>query len=290
MERQFHRLASHVSDGDIYVVANNTSGRCLVPSSLPAVVFTEADLEGMGLARGVDDSMVWYNVDYPLYHFVKIRPNNDYIMIFEYYAVVNTSVDDLIAAVHRNKTDLVGLTKGVTSGAWMWQPSCGELYQAKDIRKHLLPIAVFSRRAVTYLFERRLIVSEMLRQKQISRWPHCEAFIPTELALGGYKIEELAEFGSTASFDYHPAYLENDVDLLVSETFVHPVLDEARYAASTIKYQTRPERFFHPASDFHRQLARLPIRFYLRPLLHAFLDRIMAIPEVFARRVWQRAH
>lgn len=288
VERQYRRLVAQVGQGDVFIVANNTSGTCNAIAGLPFVTFTERDIEALGYARAGAGELLWYNVDYALYYFVKHHADYDYYVIFEYDVVSNVPLDDLLAKAHARGVDLIGLTKGDPVSQWWFRSTCLEAYDEATIRKMLLPLAVYSKRAVAHLSRRRLDLADALRSGRITQWPHCEAFIVTELALGGFKIDELCDYGSTAKLSYEPAYLEQDLGNLGSDSFIHPVLDPIRYAANIIKYEWRPEKYFLPSSEFRRRLAPFPVRAYAKPLGRAIRGRIMKLPDILARKLRAR--
>ncbi len=290
IERQYRRLLAQVSSGDVFIVANNTSGQCGAIEGLPFVTFTEGDLETMGYARAgaKGGEFLWYNVDYPLYFFRQRYPDYDYYILFEYDVVANVQFDELVATARTRGADLIGLTKGEPLEEWPFRASCDGIYTRTEVRKMLLPLGVFSRRAVDLLSERRLQLSDLFRAGRIDHWPYCEAFMPTELFLAGFGIDELSSYGSTSSLDFAPAHLEDDLEALGSEGFVHPVLDGPRYIASAIKYEHKPERFFLRSHDFRRRLTRFPARAYVKPLGQAFRKRARASLRFLLRRIASR--
>ncbi len=285
IERQFERVRAQVTNGDVFIVANNTSGACGAVEGLPFVAFHEDEIEAMGYARAGDGELLWYNVDYALYYFMRLKPDYDYYVLFEYDVVINMELDALVAAVAESGKDLVGLTKGGPVSNWWFRSSCLDVYAEADIRKMLLPLGVFSKRAVEYLSERKLYLSNLLRSGKILRWPHCEAFIVTELALAHFEIDELTHYGTTSKFSFSPAYLEQELEGFRTESFIHPVLDTQRFIANVIKYEWRPETFFIKKSEFRRQLTRVPPRDYILPLSRALGKRMGRMPHFFARKI-----
>lgn len=277
IERQFSRLRQQVGMGDVYIVANNTAGTCPQVAGLPFMTFTERDLESMGLARGGPGEMLWNNVDYALYYFMRAYPEYDYYVLFEYDVVTNIDIDDMMARILRDRVDLVGATKGPPVENWWFRKTCEDIYPAKDVVKMLLPVGIFSNRAARLLFERKLLLSKEFLDGTAQNWPHCEAFIPTELSLAGFRLGELSSYAAIARYSHEPAYLEEDTAPLAANECVHPVLDTRRYIASTIRYEGRPETFFIPGSAFRRKLARFPPGFYMPLLTNAFGRRLVAI-------------
>jgi hypothetical protein len=285
IDRQYGRLCDQIGNGDVFVVANNTSGTCNPPDDLPLVSFCEGDIVDLGYAKGGSGEMLWYNVDYALYYFAKLKPDYDYYVLFEYDVVVTVPLDEVIAAVHASGIDLVGLSTSDPISEWWFRSSCLEVYKEEELRKMLLPLGIFSSNAVRHLSRRRLELSGDLRSGQLQTWPHCEAFIPTELARAGYVIEELSRFGPSEHLNHTPPLLEHDLGAMQGESFLHPVLDTPRYVANAIKYEYRPESFFLPSSILRQRLRRVAVGHYVGPLCNALRARAASLPHILARRL-----
>ncbi|MBO1325510.1 hypothetical protein K2X14_10770 [Acetobacter sp. TBRC 12305] len=283
IERQFARLRQIVRHGDVHIVANNTAGTCPPVAGLPFMTFTESELEAMGLARGGEGEMLWNNVDYALYYFMKACPDYDYYILFEYDVMANIDLDAVMAKVLDDRADLVGTTKGPPLKNWWFRQTCADVYPEDDVVKMLLPLGIFSNRAVRFLFEKRLSMSARLPDGSARNWPHCEAFIPTELSLAGFKLAELSSYGAIERYSHEPAYLEDDVKTPAVDEFIHPVLDTSRYIASAIRYEGRPETYFIPGSPFRRKLARFPRGFYMPLLRDAFRRRFVSLNQKLRR-------
>ncbi len=114
------------------------------------------------------------------------------------------------------------------------------------------------------LFDKRLTFSAEIRAGAIQCWPFCEGFIPTELAVGGFRLMELSDLGTTDRYDWWPPVLEDNLPELARQTFIHPVLDRARYVDSTLRIFQAPE-LFDSRSDLRRHLSRVPVRVYGPP-------------------------
>ena len=274
VERQYQRVLARVQGGDVFILANNTTGSCDNIPHKAAIKFTEDNLLAMGLARAGENNLLWYNVDYPLYYFCKIRPDYSHIALIEFDVVLNIMVDKVIEYCIKKDVDLIGLTLDPSLDEWVWTYTCSDHYDIKDIRKFLLPFGVFTQRAVTHLFGKRLEHSREFQRKTSSRWPHCEAFIPTELALAGFKLAELSELGRTQRFNFRPTTYEADLPSLQDEAFIHPVLDKTRYIQSVLKYSVRTESYFLPGSPIGAGLRRFPVADYRRYLLDALFKRV----------------
>lgn len=273
--RQYRRLAARIKSGDLFVLLDETNGR--IPVSGGAVVsHTQDSVKALGLADAGTGNMLWYNGDYPLYAFYHHHPDYAHYVMVEYDVAVHGDVDAMIAHVAREGIGFVGLTKGESVAEWPHTASCLDAYAVEDVKKRLFCFAIFSRDAVRRLFERRLSLSRDLAEGRIQRWPFCEGYIPTELARSGFKLAELSELGTTDLYDWRPAFPETDLGELKRHTFVHPVLDPARYVQATIKGAWSTSDVLDPRSAFMRRLRRVPLSVYGAPLAAALRHRVAA--------------
>jgi hypothetical protein len=272
-QRQFERLMARAAGCDVYVVVDETAGPVDGISHDRIMRHTELDVLDMGLPRAGEGNLLWFNGDYPLYLFVRRHPGYSYLLQLEYDAVLNQDVAPLLARMQREGLDFVGLTKGDAAAPWPWERTCRGLYDAATLRHQLICVSAFSADALEYLRGQRLLHAAKLQAERISAWPMCEAFIATELAVGGFRIAELSQFGSTGAYDHWPPFLENELPAMAEHDFVHPVLDEPRYVDSMLKYHVGLEGYLHVNSLFHRKLRRLPPGAYARALVSSFLGK-----------------
>ncbi len=270
--RQFDRLLAVADGTDVFVLVDETNGPVDVPYDR-VIRVTEASLLALGLARAGEGNLLWFNGDYPLYAFLQACPDYDYTLQLEYDVVINQPIAGLVARAAAEGVDYVGLTKGAAPQDWFWRDSCAGIYALDELRHQLICLSLFSRAALRHLFERRLVHAASRRSGAMAAWPFCEAFIPSELAQGGFAIRELSSFGDTRAYDHWPPYLEADADGLSEHDFVHPVLDEPRYIASLHKYHIGLAGYLNPASLFHSKLRRLPARRYVTVLADSFLTK-----------------
>ena len=268
-QRQFDRLLAVAGGTDVFVLVDETQGPVAVPHDRVMRV-TETALLAMGLARAGEGNLLWFNGDYPLYAFLQDQPDYDYYLQLEYDVVINRPVAGLVAQAASEGTAYVGLTKGEAARDWFWRDSCAGAYPPDQLRHQLICLSLFSAAALRHLWERRLAHAQARAAGTLAGWPFCEGFIPTELALAGFSCSELDRFGDTDAYDHWPPYLEADAPSLRSHSFVHPVLDQARYVASLHKYRIGLAGYLNPASLFHRKLRRLPRRDYLPVLASSF--------------------
>lgn len=268
-QRQFDRLKPTAEGHDLYVLVDETNGPVTVPHDRVLRV-TEAELVDMGLARAGTGNLLWFNGDYPLYRFIEMHGEYDYVLQLEYDVVTNFSLTDMIRQAASRGVDYVGLTKGEDTPHWPWVDTCADVYTLSEIRHQLICLSLFSRRALQLLWRRRLELSRAFTDGQISAWPMCEAFIATELEQAGMICRELSDYGDTSRYDHWPPYLEADIGQAKEKVFVHPVLDEERYVSSLLKYKIGLGGYLNPLSLYHRKLRRLRTSRYLSALAASF--------------------
>ena len=269
-QRQFERLLAVSSGTDVFVLVDETNGPVAGIPHDRVVRTTEHALLRMGLARAGEGNLLWYNGDYPLYRFAELYPDYTYVLQLEYDVVINAPLAAFILWAQRNGADFVGLTMDEPASEWFWRGSCAEAYPADDIRNQLVCLCLFSSRALTFLYEKRLALSDAYRSGTLRSWPIWEGFVPTELALAGMRCLELSAFADMDAYDHWPPYLEADIETLRHHCFVHPVLDPTRFVASMQKYHIGLAGYLNPASLFHRKLRSLPVLAYASALTSSF--------------------
>ncbi len=283
--RQFDRLLAHAEGTDVFVLVDETNGPVAGIEHDRVLRVTEAGLLQMGFARAGEGSLLWFNGDYPLYRFLQLYPDYDYVLQLEYDVQVGRPLIELVQRASAERVDYVGLTKGEPVPEWFWLDSMVQAYAASDVRHQLICLSLFSAAALHHLWQVRLEHAAAWRAGTLTAWPFCEGFIPTQLAAGGFACRELSDFGSTNAYDHWPPFLEGDKDSVAGEDFVHPVLDEKRFVASMHKYHVGLGGFLNPASQFHRKLRRLPPRRYASVLLSSFVQKARRTLSDAARAV-----
>ncbi len=272
-QRQFDRLLAVAQGTTVFVLVDETNGPVAGIDHPRVVRVTEAGLLAMGLARAGEGNLLWFNGDYPLYRFAELHPDYDIYVQLEYDVLIHQPIAALAARMQEKGVDYVGLTKGEPVDEWFWRGTMAQAYPAPAVRKHLICLCAFSAAALRHLWQARLAHAEAWRAGTLTVWPFCEGFIPTELATAGFALGELSDFGGTQTYDHWPPYLEADVPVLADQTFVHPVLDEARFIASLHKYRIGLAGYLNPVSQFHRKLRRLPPRRYASALATSFATK-----------------
>ena len=272
-QRQFDRLLSQVGAGHVYVLVDETNGKVEGINHDRVVRITEQDMLGMGLPRAGTGNLLWYNGDYPLYYFLQRHGSYDYYLQLEYDVVLNTDADGLVSRMADDAADFVGLTKGEPVQEWAWLSTCEGIYDLAEIRYKLICLSLFSRRALAALMARRLAMAAQLQSGVIETWPFCEGFIATEMGRNGFVSVELSQYADTGAYDSWPPYVESDLPIMADSPVIHPVLDQARYISSLLKYKVGLIGYMDVNSLLHRKLRRLPADAYISALVRSFSQK-----------------
>ena len=260
--RQLERLKARSGTGDIYVLADDTNGRVEPIPHDRVIRMTEDDLIARGFAKSdPEHPMFWHSADYSLYPVYEDLPPYDCYMTIEYDAVVNVELDDLVAEFTAQTLDFVGMRVNEPLSQWAWRPSFEDVYDVAMARVYLNAIALYSRRAVALLRDRRLEQSQWYNSGAVQSLPLSEAFIPTELEQKLYRIGDLRDFGDVSRYDWWPPTPEVELDELVNYPFIHPVLTDERCADSLLRYDR--ELLFQPNGVIAKRLSHLEPGIYI---------------------------
>ncbi|NHN86940.1 hypothetical protein GOB93_20510 [Acetobacter musti] len=275
-----YKMVKQNSPFEVIILANNTNGICPPINNLPFVTFCIADFEKMGLYIGDKSDCTWYNADYPLYYYFKLFNKYDYYIIWEYDVVVRANISVLMERVIKDFQDVVAFTVDDPFYDCDYIYSISGVYPKDTVEKTYFPFAVFSRRAVAELLSRRLYLSDQINSGKIKVWPHAELFMGTELKTSRLTVSQLTDYGAANFFSHYPPLFEGDIQTMVEEQFLHPVLDAKRYVNSIIRYEGRPGRYFNPTSLFHKTLRRFPFSLYKRDLYAALIKRATRVRKI----------
>lgn len=253
--RRFADFLTRCPGAEPWIVVDDTHG--YVEGVRYERVFrtTEADMLRMGMPDEPAGKLNWYNNDYPLLAFYEVYPDFRYYVMVEHDAVVQRNLDSLVTDLAAEEIDLVGTPVKTPIEAWGWVPTLEPLWSRDRLVRFLLNVAAFSARSVAYLLQQRRQLARRYAAGELSQWPLGEGFIPSVLRDGGFRLESLDRFGSTACLDWWPPYHESDLPTLGHETFLHPVLMGKRYVESVLRYPP-PETWFQPGSLLRRKLDR----------------------------------
>ena len=286
VERQFRRFAEAAVGCDVFISVDETNGG-VGPIPFEHVVrVTAAELTAFGLpCRTERGALLWWNPDYVHYHFRSHYSEYDTYVFVEYDVVVSGQIAPIVEKAEATGTDLVSLP---IKGPWFWSRFHHQTYPSSQLRPALICFAVFSARALDRLHARRC---EMGVAGVTPYWPSAEAFVPTEVELAGFRHSSLERFGDVTRYNWGPAQLESDVVAGSGTSLQHPVLDDRRYAAATLRTARSVAHILNPRSDLRRRLGRVPRSVY-RPLM---LRAVITVLRMTARqrfdfaRLWLRS-
>jgi hypothetical protein len=253
VERQAQRLAAASGGMDFYVSLDETGGP-VGPIPFERVVrFTCADLQAAGLAmRSPAGGVLWWNPDYAHYQFLEQFPNYDYYLFVEYDCVAQCQLEHFVAQAASRGADLVALRMHSDIRTWHWTPYQRDVYPTDEVDRALLCVSLYSSRALSMLYQRRLAMSV---DPLVRQWPNSELFVPTEVKRAGMTFLELGEFGDVSRYVWFPPKLEDDLPEGGADAFLHPVLDRRRYIHSMIdnRGSLGSGELKHALSRFRRQ-------------------------------------
>jgi hypothetical protein len=267
-QRQLERIKQQTGSGEIFVVVDETAGsvQAITHPEDRVVRISQAIAHDIGLEHSDDTHIFWYSNDYPLHIFTQRYPQYQYYVMVEFDVVLTVGLDALINRLNETGTDFVGEPIRTPLMQWPWRSSCDGWYEIEQIHHWLSCMAFFSNRAAHHLYGRRVAAGQRLRSGAIARLPMCEAVIPTELHLAGFKLMQLNELGSAASYDTWPPQPEEILPDLTGEAFIHPILDMRRCVTKLLATtpdpaalldESHPHRKFFKGATFQHALPHI---------------------------------
>ena len=268
--------------GEVWVVVDDTHG--FVSGVTHDRVFRtrEDDIIRLGLPDEPHGNLHWYNADYQLLAFSRAHADYAYYVMMEHDAAMPRALDAMLERVGGGGVDLVAHPLSDPVREWPWTPSLLEFWPVEKILNQLLAISVFSRRAVAYLWERRLAHAVDFARGTIREWPYCEGYVPTLLHEAGFSLAPLSDFGDTSRHDWWPPHHESELAAIPDGAFAHPVLAGKRYVASMLRFPP-PETWLQDGSFLRAKLDRETPATVVPALVEAFMRR-GDIPALVALR------
>ena len=281
-ERQLRRLEPLCPGGDIFVFKDQTKAFHPVPPRYETLHASEAQCEGLRLQREPMGQVFWYCNDYPTYFLFEAHPEYDYYVVIEYDVGCCISIDALVAEVMTRGVDCVAQPVKTQVADWHWAATGKTVYAPhQPLFGALFCFAVFSRAAVNLLLQRRRALTVQFQKGEIKNWPYGELFMATELAHHGFNTRPLSEFANTDRYDWWPPSTERNLLAGAGDAVLHPVLDDARYIASNLKFTEDLHTYLDPRSLLRRQLDQCD-RTQVMPPLFAELRRRRLSPLLHA--------
>jgi hypothetical protein len=235
VRRRLARVISAAPSGDVYVMIDETNHDPGPIEFDRLIRYRESDVLGLGFAPHGQGSLFWYNADYPLYYFQHLHPEYDMVVMIEYDAVPNADLDGLVQECRDLGIDFVGQPIAKTLDEYWWTGTMLGFYTRDEVKPYLICAAVFSARAVRHLGECRCRQGIAYKLQDASQWPIGETFIGTELSAAGFRVQDLAAFGSLTRSDWWPPTHESELPDFAGDIFIHPVLIGRRYVSSLFK-------------------------------------------------------
>jgi hypothetical protein len=233
--RQLARVYEAAPAGHVYVMMDETAGSAGELLFDRVIRYQEPDLIALGFAAHAQGALFWYNADYPLYYFQTLHPDYDFIVMIEYDAVPQISLDQMVQECRDGGVDFVGQPVPTPVDSYWWSNSMLHFYEYGEIAPYLLCAAVFSGHAVRHLGACRLRQGRDNTVIDEKRWPVGEAFAGTELQRARFCIRELGCFGRLTRYDWWPPVHEAELPDFLGEAMIHPVLVGRRYVVSLFK-------------------------------------------------------
>jgi hypothetical protein len=218
---------------DVYILYDNDR-QDFVPFGIPAILMTSDALSETELlyAPGNMHFGLWKNGDYALYYaMLKLPKVYKYYWMIEYDVHINyRNLNDFFQHFASSETDFIAPYLSRRNASWMWAPHADWLFPA--IYGCLFPIVRISAKALHHCYTARLYHGYKLKAHGLRgrNWPHCEAFVPSQLAQSCFSIRDLNEpeqrFCDLTWFHVEPnrAYhLDNEIFTHPDNRLYHPV-------------------------------------------------------------------
>ena len=267
---RYDQVCQAAQSGDVIVFVDETRGAVAVESGILTARRTTADCERRGLAMIPEAAAFWYNTDYPLYLAAETLAGYDYVLMTEYDCALHLDLDAMIERARAGRVDFAASSIRTPIEIWPWTPSVNGVFPPGSKLAHLTCVCLLSRSAWQHLYARRLRLAEQYRlgvlqgrrevlaaapaAGVVESWPFSEAFMGSELALAGFNLAGLEEFGPTGGYDWWPPHLASQLSPAANPGFFHPVLDGARYVDSLLRLHPSPADWFDPQSDLRTRL------------------------------------
>lgn len=238
VKRRLERVVAAATSGDVFLLLDETRADAGPVAFDRVIRYREADVVALGFPDIADGSLFWYNADYPLYYFRHLKPDYDVIVAIEYDAVPNGDLDEVVREFRRRSLDFVGHAIDKTPETYWWTSTMLRFYERGEVRPTQICAAIFSARAIDHLAARRRHHAAC-GIADAGSWPIGEAFVGTELAHAGFRIDDLTAFGKLTRYDWWPPIHERELPYCTDEIIVHPVLSGRRYLRSLFKSDWR---------------------------------------------------
>jgi hypothetical protein len=183
---------------DVVVLYDNDRGD-FAPFGLSALLMTSEDFRQTDLpyTKGNQHFGLWKNGDYALYHAAAHLPKPyKFYWLIEYDVYINyADLNAFFSIFHHRTEDFIAPYFGPKPAAWMWSSQMRWL--SEHVYGCFFPLLRISAPALHHCHMARLYYGCKLKELGLrgSSWPHCEAFVPTQLAKSGFSARDINEYG-----------------------------------------------------------------------------------------------
>jgi hypothetical protein len=227
---------NRVANADLCYLVDETAA-AIDTAPYRKIPFCVGEFADLGLAA-VDDlgrGVVWENGDYPLYVAYLRLPTYNFYWMIEYDVLINfEDYNSFFRNFEKIDLDLIGtLNRG--GSAWQWYAPAARMFA--EVWAMFFPMMRLSNRAVAYALSRRLIRSHQYRGAAPADrvWPHCEAWLPSELCgHGAFACADINSLGTTYyqflnEYGSRPHLLQDLENRAADRRIYHPVLTGRDY-------------------------------------------------------------
>jgi len=219
---------------DVIFACDESSREISVPDDVNKFSHSTADSNTLGLLHFRPRQHLWYCGDYVLYFFYNQHPEytHYYMVEFDLY-FTDAGIQRFFDGINNNRNvDFMGLFIHQRDN-WHWNQSAKPLYP--KVFGTLFPLVGVSNALAGRLLSKRLIQTVAYKNREFRVWPHCEAFISSEVMnSSAYSVASADEiFDISKRFCWWKTPM--CIDALTSEELnagiLHPVLDRDSYIA-----------------------------------------------------------
>ena len=259
-------LSSRVGRGDFVVLADETRQGMDVHGYAKLSHTVDFSSIGLDVNTPEREMYLWHNGDFPLYKALVDMPRYDYYCMVEYDVMFNEFFDGVIDALGEQRIEVVGYRLRQAPGNIAAQVKA--YYRNTN---SLLPcVLVASRRAAEYLYQQRCHIASIHARNPEFGWPFCEGFLGAAITdRPDIAYADLGQFGDVSRYEFWPPTLYHPSLAAESKSFIHPVLDPARFVRSRVRHGA--DEFFVAGSPMRRDLEQVDPAVFV-PILRDFLS------------------
>jgi hypothetical protein len=187
-----------VAGHDLFVLYDNDR-RDFEPFGLDPLLMTAADLKMSDLlyTPGSPHFGIWKNGDYALYHAAShLKRTYKYYWMIEYDVFLNfDDLNEFFDVFRACDDDFIAPYCGPKPPEWLWS---GNMSWITDtVYGCFFPVVRLSAPALHHCRLARLYYGYKFRELGLrgASWPHCEAFVPTQLVQAGFAVSDINNHG-----------------------------------------------------------------------------------------------